>query len=369
MNFDFSDDLKQLRDQARRFLAEQSPPKLVRHVLEGGESYAAALWRGMAEMGWLGAAIPEQYGGAGLGYEGLCVLAEELGRALAPVPFASSAYLATEALLLAGSDAQKRRLLPKLADGSAIGCLALAEGTGNPDPAGVRTRAIGGRLSGSKWPVMDGGIADFADRRCARRSRRDRAVPGRSAPWSPAAISPPSIPAAITRASTLPAPRWNGSARRRAGRWCSVCSSERRSWSRSNRWAAPMPRSKWRATMRRSAMRSAGRSVRSRRSSTSSPMCMSRSNWRGRMRITAPGHCRRMRPNCRWPRRPRGCRRPRRSTWPPRRTSRRMAASASPGTWTAICTIGARSSLRWRSGRRRGGSTALVELLEMRNAA
>jgi alkylation response protein AidB-like acyl-CoA dehydrogenase len=162
MNFDFSDDLKQLRDQARRFLAEQSPPKVVRQVLEGGEPYAVALWQAMAEMGWLGAAVPEQYGGAGLGYEGLCVLAEELGRAVAPVPFASSAYLAAEALLLAGSDAQKRRLLPKLADGSAVGCFALAEGTGNPDPAHVGVRATGGRLTGSKWPVMDGGIADFA---------------------------------------------------------------------------------------------------------------------------------------------------------------------------------------------------------------
>jgi acyl-CoA dehydrogenase len=162
MNFDFSDELKQLRDEVRRFLVEQSPASVVRSVLDGGEPYAADLWRGMAEMGWLGAAIPEQYGGAGLGYEGLCVLAEELGRALAPVPFASSAYLATEAILLAGSDAQKRRLLPKLADGSAIGCFALAEGTGNPDPAGVRLRVAGGRLSGSKWPVMDGGVADTA---------------------------------------------------------------------------------------------------------------------------------------------------------------------------------------------------------------
>jgi alkylation response protein AidB-like acyl-CoA dehydrogenase len=116
----------------------------------------------MAEMGWLGAAIPEQLGGAGLGYEGLCVLAEELGRALAPVPFASSAYLATEALLLAGSMAQQRRWLPKLAEGSVIGCLALAEGTGNPDPANLRVRAAGGRLTGSKWPVTDGGVADFA---------------------------------------------------------------------------------------------------------------------------------------------------------------------------------------------------------------
>jgi acyl-CoA dehydrogenase len=162
MNFDFSDDLKQLRDQARRFLSEQSPPAVVRNVLEGGERYASGLWQAMAEMGWLGAAIPEQYGGAGLGFEGLCVLAEELGRALAPVPFASSAYLATEALLLAGTDIQKRRLLPKLAEGSAIGCFALAEGTGNPDPASVRVRAAGSRLAGSKWPVMDGNVADFA---------------------------------------------------------------------------------------------------------------------------------------------------------------------------------------------------------------
>src|SRR5579883_3360900 len=162
MNFDFSEDLQQLRDQARRFLTEQCPPKTVRHVLEGAEPYACALWRGMAEMGWLGAAIPEQYGGADLGYEGLCVLAEELGRALAPVPFASSAYLATEALLLAGSEAQKRRLLPKLADGSAIGCFALAEGMGNPDPASVRARVTGSRLSGGKWPVTDGGLADVA---------------------------------------------------------------------------------------------------------------------------------------------------------------------------------------------------------------
>src|SRR6201985_1388877 len=135
MNFDFSDDLKQLRDQARRFLSERSPPSVVRSVLEARETYAAELWRAMAEMGWLGAAIPEQYGGAGLGYEGLCVLAEELGRALAPVPFASSAYLASQAILIAGPGAQKRRFLPRLADGTAIGTFALAEGLGQPAPA------------------------------------------------------------------------------------------------------------------------------------------------------------------------------------------------------------------------------------------
>ena len=162
MNFDFSDDLKQLRDQARRFLAEQCAPSVVRRSLDGQETFAADLWREMADMGWIGAAIPEEYGGAGLGYEGLCVLAEEIGRAVAPVPFSSCAYLAAEAILLAGTEAQKQEFLPRLADGSLIGCFALSEGTGNPDPRNIEARVAGGRLTGTKWPVADGGIAHIA---------------------------------------------------------------------------------------------------------------------------------------------------------------------------------------------------------------
>ena len=162
MNFDFSDDLKQLGDQARRFLSEQCPPALVRRSLDGEEPYAAALWKEIANMGWVGAAIPEHYGGAGLGYEGLCILAEEMGRAVAPVPFASCAYLAAEAILLAGTEAQKRKYLPQLADGSLIGCLAMAEGQGNHAPDAIRARVTGGKLTGTKWPVADGGIADIA---------------------------------------------------------------------------------------------------------------------------------------------------------------------------------------------------------------
>jgi alkylation response protein AidB-like acyl-CoA dehydrogenase len=162
MNFEFSEDSQLLRDQARSFLADKCPPKVVRSVLDGHEPYARELWTEMAGMGWLGAAIPEEHGGAGIGYEGLCVLAEELGRACAPVPFASSAYLAAEAILAAGSETQKRALLPKLADGSAIGTFGFAEGLGQPSPDAIRLRAAGGVLTGSKWPVPDGGIADFA---------------------------------------------------------------------------------------------------------------------------------------------------------------------------------------------------------------
>jgi alkylation response protein AidB-like acyl-CoA dehydrogenase len=162
MNFDFSDEQKQLRDQARRFLAEKSPPKAVRAVLDGQASYDRELWNGLAEMGFLGVAIPEEFGGAGAGYLELCVIAEEIGRSLAPVPFSSTVYLAAEALQLAGSDAQKRKWLPAIASGGAIGTLALFEGSGNPSPQAINLSASNGVLDGVKKPVPDGAIADFA---------------------------------------------------------------------------------------------------------------------------------------------------------------------------------------------------------------
>jgi alkylation response protein AidB-like acyl-CoA dehydrogenase len=162
MNFDFSDDQKQLRDQARKFLTEKCPPKAVRAVLDGKAPYDRELWKGLAGMGFLGVAIPEEFGGAGAGHLELCVIAEEMGRALAPVPFSSTVYLAAEALLLAGSDAQKKKWLPKIASGEAIGTLALFEGTGNPSPKAIKLVASGGTLNGVKKPVPDGAIADFA---------------------------------------------------------------------------------------------------------------------------------------------------------------------------------------------------------------
>jgi len=162
MNFEFSEDSRLLRDQARGFLQDKCSTKVVRRVLDGEEPYARAVWQEIAGMGWLGAAIPEEYGGAGLGYEGLCVLAEEVGRAAAPIPFTSSVYLATEAILAAASETQKRAMLPKLADGSQIGTFAFAEGPGQPSADAIKLRAAGGVLSGSKWPVPDGTIADFA---------------------------------------------------------------------------------------------------------------------------------------------------------------------------------------------------------------
>ena len=162
MNFDFSTDQKSLREQARKFLAEHASSTRVRRILEGAAPFDAELWKGMGEMGWMGTAVPESHGGAGFGYLELCVIAEELGRSLAPTPFSSTIYLAAEAILLAGSDAQKKRWLPRIAQGEAIGCLALSEGPQVATPANLATRVDGGRVSGAKIPVADGDVADFA---------------------------------------------------------------------------------------------------------------------------------------------------------------------------------------------------------------
>ncbi len=161
MDFDFSDDQKMLKDQAHRFLSEQCTTKAVRTVFEGEAHFDSGLWKQICEMGWTGTAIPESYGGLGLGYLELCVIAEELGRALAPVPFSSTVYLFAEAILIAGSEDQKQRLLPKVAAGEIIGTFARAEEPGAVVPKTIRTTLKSGKLNGRKIAVVDGPSADF----------------------------------------------------------------------------------------------------------------------------------------------------------------------------------------------------------------
>ena len=109
VNFEFSDEQNLLRDQARGFLQDECPRTLVRGILDGDDSYARGLWERIGQMGWTATVIPESYGGLGASYLDLCVIAEELGRAVAPVPFSSSVYLATAALLLVGTEEQKEK--------------------------------------------------------------------------------------------------------------------------------------------------------------------------------------------------------------------------------------------------------------------
>jgi alkylation response protein AidB-like acyl-CoA dehydrogenase len=163
MNFDFSDDQKFLRDEVRKFLSAQCTTQHVREVLnDDAMSHHADLWKQVVEMGWLGTAIPEEFGGLGLGMLELCVIAEELGRALAPVPFGSSAFFFAEAIKICGTDQQKQALLPGVADGSVIGTIAASEGPGAVNAAHVKASFQNGTVTGTKIPVTDGDIATHA---------------------------------------------------------------------------------------------------------------------------------------------------------------------------------------------------------------
>lgn len=161
MNLDFSDDQKEVQAHAARLLAAKCSPSRVRDIMDAEAGWDEELWRSLAEFGALGAAIPERYGGSGLGAETLCVIAEELGRALAPVPVESSVFLVTQLLLRVGSEAQKRAWLPKLASGAALGSFALCEAPGPIAPGRLTARVARGRLQGAKRPVWCGAHADL----------------------------------------------------------------------------------------------------------------------------------------------------------------------------------------------------------------
>ena len=160
MNFDFSDDEKLIADQVERFLAANCEPVVVRRVLEGEEHYDAGVWQGLADMGLTGATIPEDLGGVGAGYLSTCLVAEKLGASLAPVPFSSSVYLASEALMGFASEAQQQAWLPKLATGETIGTLALVGTREEVRPDNLGVRLEGGKLFGEKLIVPDADVAD-----------------------------------------------------------------------------------------------------------------------------------------------------------------------------------------------------------------
>jgi len=162
MNFEFSDDERMVQKAVRELLERRLPLVRVREILESGAAYDRELWGVLAEAGWTGAAIAAEHGGSDSGDLVLALIAEELGRSLAAVPFSSCVYLAAEALKLAGTEEQKARILPGIAAGTRIGTLAVAERTGQIGLGGTSTEIRDGKLFGLKMPVIDGSVADFA---------------------------------------------------------------------------------------------------------------------------------------------------------------------------------------------------------------
>src|SRR5579864_6286069 len=149
MNFDFSPEQAQFREQLRRMLEKTDGPGQARAILEKhSENYSSSIWLGLAELGVQAAAIPEKHAGLGLGPLELCVAAEEIGRVLAPIPFLSSVGICAEAIRLFGSARQQATWLPGLAAGTTIGTWGFAEDD-RTDVAN-RTRLSSGRLFGTK---------------------------------------------------------------------------------------------------------------------------------------------------------------------------------------------------------------------------
>ncbi|MBW2667887.1 MAG: acyl-CoA/acyl-ACP dehydrogenase, partial [Deltaproteobacteria bacterium] len=147
MNFGFSEEQELLRKTARDFLVDCAPMTRVREVMEGDEHTALEIWRRMAELGWPGLAFPEGVGGAGMGMVELCVVLEELGRSLAPVPFIPT-VLAGVAILEAGDEAQQQAWLSQICDGRVTGTLAITEERGSEESADLNLRAC---MDGDRW--------------------------------------------------------------------------------------------------------------------------------------------------------------------------------------------------------------------------
>jgi alkylation response protein AidB-like acyl-CoA dehydrogenase len=163
VDFAFSEEQEMLRRSAREFLAKECSPKVVRRLMESPDGYDAALWKKIADLGWTALGIPEEYGGVGT-FLDLVVVLEEAGRALLPGPFFSTMGLAVPAVIEAGSDAQKKKVLGAIAEGSARATLAFTEPSGRWDPAsvGLQAKQEGGgwRLDGVKLFVPDAATAD-----------------------------------------------------------------------------------------------------------------------------------------------------------------------------------------------------------------
>jgi len=159
VNFDLTEEQDLLQETVRQFAANECPPGRVRAIFDGDQGHDPALWKGLLELGLGAIAVPDEYGGAGLELLDLALASEVLGAGAVPGPFLGHS-LAGLALLYAGSDAQKKSWLPKLASGEAIGTVAFAEGEGRWQPEDW-TIAGGATLSGVKAHVPFGAHADL----------------------------------------------------------------------------------------------------------------------------------------------------------------------------------------------------------------
>jgi alkylation response protein AidB-like acyl-CoA dehydrogenase len=164
MDFGFSPEQEMLRATARKFLENECTSGFVRARMEEPAGVTDEFWAKLAEQGWLGLVYPEEYGGSGLGFVDLTVLMEEMGRVVMPGPFFSTVLLGGLAIREAGSPAQQKEWLARIAAGRARTTLAWTEPSARWDAAGVTCAARedkgGFVLNGTKLFVLDAHLAD-----------------------------------------------------------------------------------------------------------------------------------------------------------------------------------------------------------------
>jgi 3-oxocholest-4-en-26-oyl-CoA dehydrogenase beta subunit len=179
MNLDFTEEQLMLRESARDFLTKNLPKKTVKELEDSQIGYSPGLWKQMADLGWMGLVLPEEYGGFGMSFVDLSVLIEEMGRACLPGPFFSTVVLGALPILEAGNEKQQKAFLPRIAKGEAIFTLAIAEETARYDATSVHLKAIpvGNNyvLNGLKMFVPYAHVADYL--LCAARTD-DEGLPG-----------------------------------------------------------------------------------------------------------------------------------------------------------------------------------------------
>jgi len=165
MDFGFSDDQQMLRRSVHDYLSAEAPASYARAMMADSVGCTEKVWRTISELGWLGLAVPETYGGSGLGLLDLAIVMEEAGAVVFPGPLTSTICLGAPAIVAAGTEAQKTRTLPDIAAGKLRATLAVAEASGIWSEAAVTTTARhdGGRivLTGEKLFVPDARSADL----------------------------------------------------------------------------------------------------------------------------------------------------------------------------------------------------------------
>lgn len=160
--FAFTDEQLQLRESVRRYLVDHATVGRTRELMDDPEGFDRPSFRGLFnELGIGGVHIPEEYGGAGLSFVELCIVLEEMGRALYPSPYLSSNVLAANALLLAGSAEQKAEWLPLISSGERIATVAVYEESNRSDVADIKQCVRDGSFTGTKSFVPDATVADL----------------------------------------------------------------------------------------------------------------------------------------------------------------------------------------------------------------